>query len=343
MSIDEKSAQTAEAISRYDFRDICPNVLFGTASDRYGGWIGQIYSRDWESKVQKRRKQLGRKAYTESVVPAEAVSDYFEHFSVLEIDFTFYRPLIEPNGETGINYRALEKYVQHGPASGRYLVKAPQMFCSPTLPGRGANPDYLNRKAYDAVFGNPLKGLLGERLLGVIFEQGYIPQGKSPSTSRHVDDLDRFCSLAPLGHSVHFEVRSSHLLTPVFFDWLTSTGHGYVFSHWTWLPSIKNQWLAAGGFSSADGEAVLRLLTPRKMTYEKAYDLAHPFDKVVPELRDAPGSKAMIDETVALAAKALDSGHKLNIIVNNRVWGNGPELAVAVSNRLLEYLRKRRG
>jgi hypothetical protein len=26
------------------FREFSQNILFGTASDRYGGWIGQIYS-----------------------------------------------------------------------------------------------------------------------------------------------------------------------------------------------------------------------------------------------------------------------------------------------------------
>lgn len=331
----------ASGRSRYDFRNVHPGVSFGTASDRYGGWIGQIYSQPWEERIQKRRKQLGKKSYVETVVPTEAVSEYFEHFSVLELDFTFYRPLVEADGEPGINYRVLERYVQHSPASARFLVKAPQMFCSPTLPGRGLNSDFLNRSAYDTVFGHPLEDVLGERLLGVIFEQGYIPRRESPASEEHVAALDSFTSAATLTHPIHFEVRSNHLLTPLFFEWLNSTGHGYVFSHWTWLPSIKDQWKAAGGFSSADGQAVLRLLTPRKMTYAKAYDLAHPFDKVVQPLTQAPGSEAMIEETVALAVKAIDAGKQLNVIANNRAWGNAPELAVAARDRLLEYLRKR--
>lgn len=327
-------------VEAFDFRRVHPALRFGTASDRYGGWIGQIYSEKWEGAAQKRRKQLGKKSYTEIVVPSEAVSEYFEHFSVLELDFTFYRPLIEPDGQTGLNYRALEKYVEFGPDTARYLVKAPQMFCTPSLPKQGPNPDYLNRPAYDDLFGGPLSDVLGPRLLGVIFEQGYMPRRESPDSDEHISGLDAFCSTSPLGHPIHFEIRSGHLLTPLFFDWLHSTGHGYVYSHWTWLPSIKNQWLNSGGFSSADSEAVLRLLTPRKMTYAKAYDLAHPFDRVVPALSAAPGSKEMIDETVALAVKAIDSAKKLNIIVNNRAWGNAPELATAVSNQLLEYLRK---
>ena len=31
----------------YFFRDAHPNLRLGTASDRYAGWIGQIYTRDY--------------------------------------------------------------------------------------------------------------------------------------------------------------------------------------------------------------------------------------------------------------------------------------------------------
>lgn len=31
---------------KYLFRDLHPNILIGTASDRYAGWIGQICSPD---------------------------------------------------------------------------------------------------------------------------------------------------------------------------------------------------------------------------------------------------------------------------------------------------------
>ena len=335
--IDVRSA----AEERYDFRNISDRVLFGTASDRYGGWIGQIYSAGWEQRVQKRRKQLGKKSYTESVVPVEAVKEYFEHFSVLELDFTFYRPLIEANGQPGTSHHVIERYCEHAPPTARFLVKVPQMFCQPTLPGRGTNADYLNRTLYDEVFGDPLSELLGDRLLGVIFEQGYISRKESPDVVEFVEQLDQFSGARRFPHAMHFEVRSTHLLEPLFFDWLNSTGHGYVFSHWTWLPSIKDQWRRAGGFSSADGQGVLRLLTPRKMTYAKAYDLAHPFDKVIPALSEAPGSKDMLQETVALAMKAVDGGKRLSIIANNRAWGNAPELAFEVSERLRLHLRDR--
>ena len=41
-------------IERFDFRNIHPQISLGTASDRYGGWIGQIYS--------ERRYQITRRS-----------------------------------------------------------------------------------------------------------------------------------------------------------------------------------------------------------------------------------------------------------------------------------------
>ena len=34
------------SLDRFRFRDLHPNILVGMASDRYAGWIGQIYSED---------------------------------------------------------------------------------------------------------------------------------------------------------------------------------------------------------------------------------------------------------------------------------------------------------
>ena len=303
-SIDDRLAQ----IQGFDFRHVHPRVRFGTASDRYAGWIGQIYDESWRDRVQKRRKKLGGQSFQEVIVPTEAVREYFQHFSVLELDFTFYRPLIEPSGTPSTNYRVLERYVEYAPADANFLVKAPQMFCSPFLPGVGKNDDFLNAEAYLRQFQDPLAGLLGDRLRGIIFEQGYQPIKKSPPIEKIVEGLDDFFQhLGSGGPQVHLELRSSHMLEPLYFDWLETRGLGLVYSHWTWLPSIKSQWKKSGRFTAADKNVVLRILTPRKVTYADAYALAHPFDKTVPELSDAFGAKEMIDESVALAFKAIEA------------------------------------
>jgi uncharacterized protein YecE (DUF72 family) len=342
MSVARSLAERLEAVDAFNFTEVHPRVRFGTASDRYAGWIGQIYGEMWATRTKSRRKVLDGRSFKENVVPTESVREYFEHFSILEMDFTFYRPLREADGELSSNYRVIERYLDHAPEHARFLVKAPQMFCSPFLRGVGPNVDYLNADAYMIRFQEPLLELLGPRLAGVLFEQGYQSVKNSPTDDILVDHLDTFFNEIGSGPQVHLEVRSPHLLTPLYFDWLETKGLGHVFSHWTWLPSIQSQWKNLGRVTSADSNVVLRLLTPRKMKYADAYALAHPFDKVVPKLSEAYGAREMIDESVALAFQAVDSGGTIDVISNNRAWGNAPELAAEIARGLLDFEQRRR-
>ena len=41
-------------------------------------------------------------------LPVESVGEYFEYFPILEIDYTFYRPLLESKGSPSSNYHVLK-------------------------------------------------------------------------------------------------------------------------------------------------------------------------------------------------------------------------------------------
>ena len=98
---------------KFLFREPHPNVLIGTASDRYAGWIGQIYTPGrYENGITRRSHKIGDKTFTEETLPVESVAEYFEHFPILEIDYTFYRPLLESKGSPSSNYHVLKSYRQ---------------------------------------------------------------------------------------------------------------------------------------------------------------------------------------------------------------------------------------
>jgi hypothetical protein len=81
------------------FRDLHPNIFFGTASDRYAGWIGQVYSAGrYEKGITRRSHKVRDKTFNEETLPVESVTEYFEHFPLLEIDYTFYRLLLGKDG-----------------------------------------------------------------------------------------------------------------------------------------------------------------------------------------------------------------------------------------------------
>ena len=332
------------------FRDLHPGVRFGSASDRYAGWIGQIYPAEFADRVSSRRRKLGGKTYEERTVPVDSVEAYFDHFEVLEIDFTFYRPLIDPDGSPTTNFIALKRYAECAPGNACFLLKAPQVFFARKIrqrsngrPSYVTNPDFLNADAYISSFHLPASEILGNRLSGILFEQEYQRVSDSPDPSGNVAELDEFFSALPAGVQPHLEIRSSHLLVPEYFDWLADRGLGFAFSHWTWLPPLRKQWKLCGErFTASNGEAVVRLLTPLDMPYADAYALTHPFDKPVRDITESRQAHNMVLDTTALALQAESAGNVLNVIANNRAWGNAPSLAREIALRILEEEERRR-
>ena len=337
-----------ERVQRYDFRRVRPRVRFGTASDRYAGWIGQIYPRRYATKTAGRTRTLGGQDFREEKVPVASVRDYFEHFEVLEIDFTFYRALLGDDGTPTSSYRALQNYADVAPDEARFLVKAPQMYVARTLRRGGEfvdNPNFLDADGCRKRFLEPLREVLGERTVGVVYQQEYQRVSGSPPPRENAEALAAFFeTLGAGGPQAHVELRSEHLLTEAYFDMLQHAGLGFVFSHWTWLPRIRRQWKMAGErFTAANGEAVCRLLTPRDVKYADAYAQAHPFDAPAPSLSDTPGARDMVDDAAALIFQAEAQDATLNLALNNRAWGNAPDLGRAIAERAFQEEERRAG
>jgi uncharacterized protein YecE (DUF72 family) len=338
-------ASVRDQLDDYDFRNVHPNVRFGTASDRYAGWIGQIYPGHYADQISSRTRTLGGERFEERNVPVASVRDYFEHFGVLELDFTFYNSLLDADGEPTNTYFVLQNYVDHAPEAAPFLLKAPQMYFAQSLRRGGSfvdNEDYLDADAYRRRFHEPATEILGDQFAGVLFQQEYQRVADAPSPEANVDQLDAFFREVPRNVQAHIELRSEHLLAPVYFDWLEAEGLGFVFSHWTWLPAIREQWRLCGErFTAADDTVVARLLTPRDMKYAEAYAKAHPFDEPVDALAETKQARDMVLDATALTFQAEAQGALLNLIANNRAWGNAPDLARTIGHRILDEQEKR--
>ena len=344
-SVDERRARA----DQFDLRAIHPNVRFGTASDRYAGWIGQIYPDHLSKEISSRKRKLGGQTFEERNVPIASVRHYFEHFGTLELDFTFYRPLRDADGEPTNNLFVLQKYADHAPEDASFFVKAPQTYFARTLRRSGGgdvryidNPDFLDAEAYKKQFHEPVREVLGDRLAGLLFQQEYQRVADSPSPEQNVETLDAFFQQIPGDAQAHLELRSEHLLTDVYFDWLAERGLGFIFSHWTWLPPIRKQWRLCGErFTAADDNVVARLLTPRDVKYADAYAAAYPFDQRAPEIADTQQAHDMVLDATALAFQAEQQNALLNCIANNRAWGNAPDLARTIAHRILDEEERR--
>ncbi len=51
-------------IDNFIFRDIHPNIHIGTASDRYSGWVGQIYT-EGKYSLYARAHKVGKRTFRE--------------------------------------------------------------------------------------------------------------------------------------------------------------------------------------------------------------------------------------------------------------------------------------
>ncbi|RLB22366.1 MAG: DUF72 domain-containing protein [Deltaproteobacteria bacterium] len=325
------------SIERFDFRSIHPKVLIGTASDRYAGWLGQIYSpQKCMGRIKRRTKRVGGKSFMEEVLPVDSVQEYFEHFGVLELDFTFYAPIKDNQGKPARNYHNLRSYSQYLKEGDKLILKVPQAFFAKKLwQGKvfATNPAYLDADAFKRQFYEPALELVEPWLHGMLFEQEYLRKQDRPAPSQVARELDQFFGSIPQDSRYHVELRTESFLCPELFHVFEDHGVGQVLSHWTWLPSLRRQFNLSGKrFFNASGDLIIRLMTPRGMRYEDAYGKAHPFDKLI----DGMLQGSMVRDTVDLAREAIDHGIRPNIIINNRAGGNAPLIAQKVARSFMQ-------
>jgi len=328
-------------ISKFMFRNLHPGVSMGTASDRYSGWLGQIYSpARFGGKISKRSKTVGGQTVTEELLPVESVQEYFQHFSILELDFTFYSLLLDEHSNPTSTLRVLETYRRNLQEEDRIVVKVPQtVFAQKVWKGGkfAPNPGYLNAETFTQKFYKPVTDLLGPTLQGFIFEQEYQAKKDRPSPDPFVSALDRFFETLPKDDRYHVEVRTEALLTKAYFQVLEKHGIGQVLSHWTWLPPLRKQFSKASGrFFNAGRQTVVRLMTPIGMRYEDAYLKAFPFDKMVEGMM----SLRMPEETAEVMLEAIKQHVQANVIINNRAGGNAPLIAQKVAVKFAESVAR---
>jgi uncharacterized protein YecE (DUF72 family) len=331
------SARDTLNVEDFLFRGLHPHVFMGTASDRYAGWLGQIYSAErYASKISRRKKTVAGKYFVEEVLPVESVEEYFQHFRVLELDFTFYRPLLDENGEPTQNYHVLQKYKQHLKESDKVILKVPQVICAQKLYRRGKfieNEGYLNPEVFNRQFHQPAVDILGSDLAGLIFEQEYQRKKDRVSPEGVAAALDTFFKEIHEDNRYHIELRTEPYLTSPVFEVLEKHGIGQVLSHWTWLPSLARQFAKSGRkFLNSGGESIVRLMTPRGRRYEEAYAQLHPFDTLVDDMLNSE----MVRDTADLMWAAVDHGVRINIIINNRAAGNAPLIGQQIAWKFLE-------
>lgn len=266
----------------------------------------------------------------------ESVGEYFRHFPVLEIDYTFYSPLLDKGGEPTRTYNVLKRYREYMNKNDRVVLKVPRVISARKIWRGGKiveNETYLNREIFISQFYEPALEVLGTTLNGLIFEQEYQPRRDRVPVGRMAEEIDRFFDAIPRDTRYHMELRTEAYLSFPVFRVLEKHGVGQVLSHWTWLPPLGKQLAKAGNrIFNSGGQRIIRLMTPLGTRYEAAYARAHPFDKPVEKMIQSE----MLHDTVRLMGEAVENRIETSILINNRAGGNAPIIARRVAERFLK-------
>ncbi len=341
-AFDEPLELTEAELERFRFRGLHPKVSIGTASDRYAGWLGQIYTPErYQGRISSRTNRVGGRTFKEEILPVESVEEYFEHFRVLEIDYTFYAPLLGPDGTPTQTFHVLKAYRHHLSEADQIILKAPQLISAQKLlrSGRSVpNDNYLNPDLFMRAFMEPAVQLLGPTLRAMVLEQEYQRKDERTPPEELAGSLDAFFGAVPRDNRYHIELRTEAYLSEPVFEVMERRGVGQVLSHWTWLPPLRRQLNAAGRrFFNSGRHCIIRLMTPRGVRYEDAYARAHPFNAMVEGLFQPH----MVEETVDVAEEALSQDIHVNLIINNRSGGNAPHIARLIAARFQELQNAR--
>lgn len=288
------------------------NILIGTSSWKYEGWIGQIYTRE---------RYLSRGRFSQKRFQAECLAEYAASFPIVCGDFSFYQFPSESYWQ---------RLFSSATASLKYALKAPEditvkMF--PTHPRYGGragegNPSFLDALLFRNAFLDPLLPYR-DRIAVLIFEFGTFSKQTYANAGEFIADLEPFLLALPADFRYAIEIRNQEFLTVEYFAALRRNRVAHVFNAWTRMPEISQQ-MALPEVFTADF-TVVRALLRRGRPYEEAVAKFSPYQQVLdpnPEVRQA------VRDVISRARERREPSY---IFVNNRLEGNAPQTIEAIA------------
>lgn len=288
------------------------DILIGTSSWKYEGWLGSIYSPD---RYQTRGK-LSRKKFEEN-----CIAEYGEVFPIVCGDFAFYQfPSVS----------FWEKLFHTAPPQLQWAFKVPEEITVKQWPGHaryGAragmeNDNFLNADLFQGAFLRALEPYR-DRVRLCIFEFGTMSRKTMPDLSHFLRQLNAFLSELPPGWRFAVEIRNPEYLEADYFACLRSYNVAHVLNAWTRMPELQTQ-LSFDDIFTADFMAVRALLKYGR-TYEQAVKSFEPYERVQEE------NPAARDALRAILERAKRIKQPAFVFVNNRLEGHAPGTIDAIT------------
>jgi len=286
------------------------NILIGTSSWKYEGWLGQLYNPEryqYRGKVAKTRFEAG------------CLEEYAEVFPTVCVDAGFYRFPSETY---------IAKLAAQVPEGFRLSFKATDEVTIkqfPNQPRHGEragkiNENFLNAPLFIDEFLGPLS--THQSKIGVImFEFSRFYSSDFEHGRDFIAALDAFLGTLPkAGWQFGVEIRNPGFLKPDYFAMLAGHGVTHVFNAWTRMPAIPDQLALENAFTTDFFAA--RFLLRKGRAYQAAVDAFSPYTKVQdPNPEGRAALKTLIEKKTRRPSY---------IFVNNRFEGSALATIAAV-------------
>jgi uncharacterized protein YecE (DUF72 family) len=292
---------------------LSPYIRLGTSTWTYDGWQGLVY-----------KKTYPRSRFKQDCLAEYAAYRYKDEplFRTVGFDFTFYGP---PSP------RQLQHYSDQLPSDFRVCSKVWEEVTVPSFSAglrhrskTGANVHFLDPQYFKEQVLAPYEQAFGQHTGPFIFEfqrSGFEPDIFLPR-------LDSFLGSLPPAYLYAVEVRNGRLLNVEYRSILRAHGVAHVYNHLTGMPPLWQQFTLLGAEFTGP-MTVIRLLTPRDMTYAEAVKAYRPYNKIVQALPE------MRRDTVRLVREAVSRSLPAYVLVNNRSEGSAPLTVQALADELM--------
>ncbi len=286
-------------------------VYFGTSSWKYEGWLGSIYNRE---------RYISRGKFSHKKFEAECLREYAETFPIVGGDFSFYR-FPTPDDWARIFTSA--------PSSLAFGLKIPEDITVARWPGHARyggragrlNEHFLNAALLETKFLKPLESYRRQAAV-LIFEFGQFSRADFSTPADFLPRLERFLAALPDGWPYAIEIRNAEYATSDYFAVLARYKVAHIFNAWTRMPLVADQIAIPEAFGA--DFCVVRALLRKDRSYEKAVSMFEPYREVQ---EPDHSTRAALRH---IAARALQTGQRAYIFVNNRLEGNSPGTIEAI-------------
>jgi uncharacterized protein YecE (DUF72 family) len=290
------------------------SIRFGTSTWTYEGWQGLVYLKQYPKN---RFKQDCLAEYADYQYKGERL------FRTVGFDFTFYGPPTT---------RQLAHYAAQLPAGFRVCSKVWEEVTVPMFSSglrsalrSGPNPHFLDAAFFTDQVLPPYRDAFADKTGPFILE--FQRTGIEPED--FLLKLDRFLDRIPKHYEYAVEVRNPRILSKEYRAILAAHGVAHVYNHLHGMPPIWQQHEQLDGWFPAPF-VLLRLLTPRDLTYAQAVKAYRPYSRIVRALPE------MRRDAVLIVREALARRHLAYVLVNNRAEGSAPHTVQALADALIE-------